>query len=44
MRKLKHREIEAKVMDSVPRRRVTVVCPMVKTALTKASHISDACT
>ena len=29
-------------MDSVLRRRVTVVCPMMKTALTKASHVSDA--
>ena len=29
-------------MNSVLTRRVTVVCPMMKTALTKASHVSDA--
>ena len=29
-------------MDLVLRRRVTLVCPMMKTALTKASRISDA--
>lgn len=33
MRRLRHRETEAKVTDSVPGKRIPAVCPMVKTVL-----------